>query len=353
MSDKKKILFFAKVPMNYVILRPIHQELKKDPRLEIWFTSKYKGSLFPGKLYKKIGLKNEKLITHLRASMIRFDMFISPEMPIYGGKRAKFKIHTFHGVSFKGGSISKEALKYDKLFLYGEYQKRRFVERGILKPDDERFEMIGMPKLDCLVDGALDKSKIISDLQLNNQLPTLLYAPTWRHSSLESDGIEIIKTLSQMNLNILIKLHDHSYDMGLTHIDWKRELERLKAPNMRVIRDYDICPYLFIGDILLSDASSVSNEYTILDKPIIFFDSPEIYKRYGKRVDEESWMKRPGLVIQSVSELKDAIENSLKHPGEFSESRKQVADGLFYKPGTATERAVNKIYELLELKKPE
>jgi len=345
--DKKKILFFAKVPMNYIIFKPIYEKLKKDPRFELWLTSKYKGSLFPKKLYKMIGLGDEKLITYLRASLMQFDIFISPEMPIYGGNQAKIKIHIFHGVSFKGGSISKEVLKYDKLFLYGEYQKRRFVERGILKEDDERFEMIGMPKLDCLVDGSLDKNKIIANLQLDEKLPTLIYAPTWRYSSLETNGIEIIQTLSKMNINFLIKLHDHSYDRGLTHIDWKKELEKLKTPNMRIIRDYDICPYLYVSDILLSDASSVANEYTVLDRPIVFFDSPDISKRYGKRMDEEAFEKRPGLVVKSVSELKIAIEHSLQNPHEFSDIRNQISHDLFYQPGTATERAVKKIYELL------
>lgn len=351
MTEKKKILFFAKVPMNYIIFKHIYEKLKKDPRLELWFTSRYKGSLFPKKLYEMIGLGDEKLITYLRASLMQFDMFISPEMPIYGGNRAKIKIHIFHGVSFKGGSISKEVLKYDKLFLYGEYQKRRFIQRGILKEDDERFEMIGMPKLDCLVDGSLDKNKIISELRLDKNCPTLLYAPTWRYSSLETNGIEIIQTLSKMNINFLIKLHDHSYDRGLTHIDWKKELQRLKTPDMRIIRDYDICPYLYVSDILLSDASSVANEYTVLDRPIVFFDSPDISRRYGKRMDEEAFEKRPGIVVKTASELKPAIEHSLQNPQEFSDIRTQISHELFYQSGTATERAVKKIYELLQFEK--
>ena len=124
MTEKKKILFFAKVPMNYIIFRTVYEQLKKDPRLELWFTSRYKGSIFPGKLYKQIGLGNEKLIIHYLADFRKWDLFISPEMPIYGGKKAKVKIHTFHGVSFKGGSISGKAGKYDKLFLYGPISKK-------------------------------------------------------------------------------------------------------------------------------------------------------------------------------------------------------------------------------------
>lgn len=38
----------------------------------------------------------------------------------------------------------------------------------------------------------------------------------------------------------------------------------------------DILPTLFLADLLISDASSVANEYTLLDRPIVFLDVPEM-----------------------------------------------------------------------------
>ena len=209
-----------------------------------------------------------------------------------------------------------------------------------------------MPKLDCLVDGSLKKDKIMSELNLDKSKPTLVYAPTWRNSSLETNGIEIVEALGKMDINVLIKLHDHSYDLGLTNTDWKKELERLKTPNMRIIRNADSAPYLFVSDILLSDASSVANEYTVLDKPIIYFISPKIFERYGAGQDHKTWGTKAGTVVKTVEELNAAVKRSLENPGELSDVRQALANDLFYKPGTATQRAVEKIYELIDLKIP-
>jgi hypothetical protein len=47
--------------------------------------------------------------------------------------------------------------------------------------------------------------------------------------------------------------------------------------------------------------------------------------------------------------MKAAIEHGLAHPGEKSVIRKDFAQKFFYNPGSATDKAVDKIYEFLEL----
>ena len=54
----KKILFCASSPMNYAMFKPIHQRLKQDERIELYFTANHKVK----KLYHAIGLKNEKIV---------------------------------------------------------------------------------------------------------------------------------------------------------------------------------------------------------------------------------------------------------------------------------------------------
>jgi hypothetical protein len=50
-----------------------------------------------------------------------------------------------------------------------------------------------------------------------------------------------------------------------------------------------------------------------------------------------------------VSELKEAINYGLAHPQGKSEIRKEFAQKFFFNLGGATNKAVKKIYELLEL----
>ncbi|RMF97441.1 MAG: hypothetical protein D6734_02145 [Candidatus Schekmanbacteria bacterium] len=352
MKKQRKILFFGISPMNYFIFKPIHQFLKKDKRIEIFFTSKYEGSKNPKKLfYSKLGMYEEKLV-HLRlAPLKKFDLYISPDIMMVG-KRCKVKVHTFHGVSFKGKAYSEKVYSFDKLFITGEYMRRKFINDGILRENDERIEKIGMPKLDALVNNTLKREEILSSLSLNPNLPVVIYAPTWsQKSSLYSVGEELLKKLSRENINLLAKLHDHSYDLRRNPVDWAKKLSEIEQErrNFRVVRDYDIIPYLFSSDLLISDLSSVANEFLLLDRPIVFIDTPKLEERYKNSIELKTWGRKSGYIAKGVDEIIDAVKRGLTHPEEHSEIRRKMAEDLFYNIGCATKKAVESIYRYLEM----
>ena len=53
--------------------------------------------------------------------------------------------------------------------------------------------------------------------------------------------------------------------------------------------------------------------------------------------------------VTNVDETVAAVERGFAGPRENSATRIAVANEMFYKPGTATHRAVNELYELIEL----
>jgi hypothetical protein len=53
--------------------------------------------------------------------------------------------------------------------------------------------------------------------------------------------------------------------------------------------------------------------------------------------------------VTSVAETIAAVEQGLVDGRDKSATRVAVANEMFYKPGTATERAVHELYELMEL----
>ncbi|KPJ58201.1 MAG: hypothetical protein AMJ42_03735, partial [Deltaproteobacteria bacterium DG_8] len=159
--------------MSYAMFKPIHQWLKQDERIELWFTANHKVK----ELYRSIGLKDEKIVYKTLAYLRRYDMAICPSF-FYERKNADIRVQIFHGVSLKNRAVHKKALDYDKLFLAGEYMKRKFVETWGLAEDDTRFEMIGMPKVDPLINGSLEREEIKKSLGIDNHLPTIIYAPT-------------------------------------------------------------------------------------------------------------------------------------------------------------------------------
>jgi CDP-glycerol glycerophosphotransferase (TagB/SpsB family) len=254
-------------------------------------------------------------------------------------------------------------LRFDKLFIIGPYLYDKFLSTGTLAEDDSRLEKIGMPKVDCLVDGSLDASAIKKKFEIDNDRPTVLYAPTRSvvsGTSLEHAGEDIIKTISAMDVNFIIKLHDRNYRMWRKKnpMDWRHKLEEIKTPNMRIVTDYDICPAFIVSDLLISDVSSVTYEFCLLDRPVIFYHIDQMVEavehkerdRWGNEVsDLLAWGRDCGQVVKNVAELRAAVEHGLAHPEEKGDIRKEFGQKFFYNPGQATHTAVKKIYELLGL----
>ncbi|MBM3336059.1 CDP-glycerol glycerophosphotransferase family protein, partial [Candidatus Sumerlaeota bacterium] len=188
---------------------------------------------------------------------------------------------------------------------------------------------------------------------LPSNRPTVLYAPTWRkESSLYSLGEAVIAALVRKDWNVLVKLHDLCYYPSYNTVDWDARLRALEHRNLRVVRDYNVVPYLFASDLLVTDASSVANEFTLLDRPIVFVEAPRLTEKYGKTIDLETWGTKTGRVVRSADELAEAAEWALYHPGELSDVRRAAAADIFYNPGTATDRAVEQIYAALQLEAP-
>ena len=166
-----------------------------------------------------------------------------------------------------------------------------------------------------------------------------------------------------MPVNFLVKLHDRAYKRWKDSMkeDWENILESYNGhPRVRPIFDYDVVPHLFVSDLLISDISSVVNEFTLLDRPMVLIDVPRLisnYRRIEKKrglatCDLAEWGQSAGELVKDMRDLPSIIGHGLAHPEEKREIRQEFAGRFFFGPGHATDRAVAKIYELLKLSPP-
>jgi CDP-glycerol glycerophosphotransferase (TagB/SpsB family) len=340
MPGRPTILFYAKKPMNVVMFRGILERLRAEGRVRCVLAGKLMGTGAARDLYARAGLAGERTVPTWWARHRRYDVYVCPDFGILG-RRCRVKVQIFHGVSLKNYAINQRLRRFDKVFVVGEYMRRTLVERGILEEDDPRIERVGMPKLDALVDGSLRRDEVLAGLGLDPDRPVVLYAPTWGEgSSLEAWGTEILEALGRLPVQVLVKLHDNSYDRRKTTVDWESAIRALERPDFLQIRDASVLPALVAADVLVSDASSVANEFLLLDRPIVFADCPELLESLEGRADLETWGRRTGRVAGAQGELTTAVERALADPAEHGEVRAAAARDLFYEPGRATERAV-------------
>ncbi len=337
----KGILLFARVPMNVVCLRPIYKALKDE--VPFWGTVKPPKGQKGGDLFSPLGLRVKRVPPWL-ASKLPLDLYLSPDIMVVG-KACRWRVHTFHGASFKGRAYTPKVLEYHRLFIIGPYMEERFVKEGILKEGDPRIARVGMPKLDPLVDGTWTREKALKHLGLAGlEGPVVLYAPTWgAGSSLEAMGEAVVKTVLTMGLTLVIKLHDHTF----RDPRWKEKTRAWERAGALIYRDPDIVPAMAASHLLISDLSSVANEYLVLDRPIVCLAAPDYQKRYGRTIDLETWGFAAGPLADGEDQLKRALLEALDQPGAYSEVRRKMASHLFYNPGQATQKAVDVIRELI------
>jgi hypothetical protein len=103
---------------------------------------------------------------------------------------------------------------------------------------------------------------------------------------------------------------------------------------------------------MITDHSSVGFEYLLLDRPLVRVEMPELLAQTNVPTDYVELLAEASTTTRAVADTVAAVERAFASPSTGSESRRKVADDLFYQPGTATARACAELYELVELDAP-
>lgn len=361
-GDRRRILFQAASPMSFVIFRPVYEKLRADARLEFWFTSA--GSTWePTKLYREVGI-DHNVMAPGKATWMKVDACINADFwDTTWLRRRTARLHLFHGVAGKYGldaplDIAPIVASYDRLLFPNRDRLERYADAGLVRLGGPEAVLAGYPKLDRLVDGSLDTVRIMADLSLAPQRPTVVYAPTWSpYSSLNLYGEEILRALDAAGFNVIVKLHDRSYDptpRGSGGVDWAARLEAYRDhPRIRVVTDPDSTPYLAVSDAMVTDHSSVGFEFALLDRPIVVVECPELIAKARINPSKVQELRAAAEVVQAPRDLIAAITRQLDAPALHQAERRALGRRYFYEPGTATDRVAAVVYEVIGLQAPD
>ncbi len=342
----KRILFAGYAPVHFLCFLPTYERLRRDPRVEVFLSGGFREGKGDDATYRLEGfydtfpVDKDRVVPLEQVREEDYDVLVSAHLSdAFFPRSVKRSVQIFHGVSFKNLAVREKALRFDVLCLPGRYHAELYRKNGFVRPDGSSCLITGFPKTDALVDSTLDRSALLGRLGLDPAKPTILFAPTGeKHNALEAMGVEVIWRLSQRaEWNLLVKPHDHPKNT----IDWFTELAPLENDHTRAVRDLDVIPYLHAADLLLTDASSVAVEFTLLDRPIVFLDVPKLLKRVAKRapaLDLETYGRRIGTVVKKPETLGNAIAECLANPQRESPIRRQMAEHVFHGPGAATDR---------------
>jgi hypothetical protein len=343
------VLFTGYAPVHYACFRPLHAALARESDVEVRVAGGTRTKLDLGTysydaeaMFAPFGLDPSTVLTVEEIADLDVDVLFCANTKAIRPRSAERTIEIFHGMSFRNLAVREENTGKDAYFVLGPYMRRAFAERGLLPTGDPRAVEVGFPKTDRLLDGSLDRAAILAAEGLSGERPVLLYAPTGaKHNSLETMGEEALRHVKDSgSFDVLVKLHDHPRNP----IDWRARLAPLEDEHLRIARSPDVIESLFVADALISDASSVSNEFALLDRPMVFLDVPRLIEharaRDGSALDLDTWGRRAGPVVAEPSGLVAAVSDELEHPERHAPVRRAIAEDLFYNPGRATAAAM-------------
>jgi hypothetical protein len=353
----RQVLVDARTGVNYEMVAPVVRMMSADPRVRFAFTASEDGHRLQA-IYRDAA-PGTRLIGPGRAAFRKWDAYLTSDFMWATLPRGTTRVQMFHGVGGKYGfDAPRESMRqWDRLFFVNERRLRNFVAAGAIDADSPAARLIGMPKVDCLVDGSLDRHRVLVDLGLDPARPTLLYAPTWSPaSSLNRMGPELIERLLAHPINVIVKLHDRSCDPRPQYsggIDWISRLTPLLArPNGRLATNANITPCLAAADVMVTDHSSAGFEYLLLDRPLVRIDVPELVRQANVHPDYVRLLADAAHNVTTAVQASRAVEEALGAPQALSVTRRNVAADLFYRPGTASARCALALYDLLQLAPP-
>ena len=204
---------------------------------------------------------------------------------------------------------------------------------------EERFLRTGIPRTDFFFDD-LEKARVVKKIQADfpiiKEKKVILYAPTYRDDELSS-------TKLQLNFDMMYKHLKHEYVLFLRlHPAVNSQFENKYPGFIYNVSSYqNINHLLLVTDVLISDYSSIPFEFSLLNRPMIFYayDLDEYAEKRGLWKDYEE--RVPGPVVYSTDELINVIE---QRAFQLEKVRPFAEEWNKYSQGNSSENLVKALY---------
>jgi CDP-glycerol glycerophosphotransferase len=223
-------------------------------------------------------------------------------------KKQTFYIDTWHGTAIKhigkdenNLSIDFRVSESDYMLAQSEYDINIFSK--CFNYPKEKIHLTGLPRNDELYNvSEIEIEKIKKKLNIATDKKVILYAPTYREYSRDSEGCILTPPIDLKKWKQ--KLEKKYILLFRAHYEVNKVLGIVENDFIRDCSDYEcLNDLLKISDILISDYSSIMIDYSILERPIFnyIYDYNEYNEKRGLYFDIRK--KLPGNCIENEEEL--------------------------------------------------
>ena len=363
LSEKKiKILFKIGFLYHKTAFDPLIDIYEKDRRYDVWLSCREEKEkvlgFFTHSLEKNIleRFKREgHKVTHAEAG---FDVVFSGDT-VTNHKELGRTIICFinHGSGIKNimyRNLARDKKTKYQIFVEGEYREKKLYEKNCLGVS--KVFTVGMPKLDALFSDGFNRLKLLESLKLDEGKKTVLYAPTYKPTSVFELKDAIFEKTKKYN--VIIKLHPYSwngrYASHKHHSIFEKRVKDFKNVVLLPKEDYSILPYLSMADTMLTEASSTMFEFLATGRTGIIYDinSDRLKHSDGMDIldeDNRNFLKGAFVHFSKPENTEDAIRDALSINPKREKEKDAARDRLFCKlDGNASLRVKEVVERLLE-----
>lgn len=205
------------------------------------------------------------------------------------------------------------------------------------------FLRTGYPRNDILFEkNNSDSIKLIKEkLGIPVNKKVIMYAPTWRkrnHFEMKLDVDDMKKSLGDEYI-LILRVHPFAYP----------------GFDARILNDfvYNFSTYesveelYLVSDIVITDYSSVMFDYTILNRPILFFTYDlSAYRDYLRGFNFDFENEAPGPLLESYNQVKEAIINIENISQEYDDALQKFRDKFNeYEKGNASQQIFDIVFD--------
>jgi hypothetical protein len=303
-----RYLLFVTQPYSFGILRPLQAAIRRRGGATAWFLHEVDTA----------GLHADETRLDTVPDVRRFApraVFVPGNWvpPFFPG----LKVEVFHGLGVdKRGHYDVRGL-FDLYCTPGPAVTARVAGLAARHGHFEAVET-GWPKLDPLF-GAASAARRAGP-------PRVLFAPTFSPSLTSAPALvaTVRELVAARPWEWTVKFHPKE------RAETVAAYAALEGPRCRVSRDADIVPLLHDCDVLLTDTSSVSTEFLLLDKPVVTFRNAN-----------------PGphlLDVRDAAAVGGALERALARPPELLAAARAYGATLHpARDGRSSERVLDAV----------
>lgn len=280
-----------------------------------------------------------------------------PDLETYHIKRSYIRkdieyVYIPHGMDSNNMAFRTKALNaFDSVYVCGPYQ----LEEGekvarLYDLKNQKFVKYGY----CLLDQMIKDYE--SSAHPENEVKTVLIAPSWqRDNIIDYCFDELMASMRGKDYNVIVRPHPQH----VRHAPEKFKLLKEQYKNDKNISfqtDFSSNDTVFNADILITDWSSISQDYAFTTKkPVIFIDTPpKIMNPDYKLIDTEPinmWIRNEiGTVVkkEELERLDETVREMLSNREKYREKITALTERCVYNLGSSSQAGAMYIIETIQ-----